>query len=103
MVGRRFDRRDVLGAVGIHGAGAVAPGGGGGGGGGTAAFVWQPAANINAAMAMSEAKCLGYKIFTIFSFVRSVLKGLKVASASGQEYRKFMQPSISFPGNDARR
>jgi hypothetical protein len=82
--------------------GAVANGGGGGGGG-TAAFVWQPAANINAATAMSETKCLGYKIFTIFSFVRSVLKGLKVASASAQEYRKFMQPSISFPGSDARR
>jgi hypothetical protein len=49
------------------GAGAVANFGGGGGGG-TAVFVWQPAANINAAMAMSETKCLRYKIFTIFSF-----------------------------------
>jgi hypothetical protein len=54
--------------------GAVANGGGGGGGG-TAAFVWQPAANISAATARSEATSLWYEIFTMFSFVWLVLKG----------------------------
>jgi hypothetical protein len=45
--------------------------------------LWQPAINVRAATAMSEAKCLCWEIFTIFSFVRVVLKGLQVASASG--------------------
>ena len=38
------------------GAGEVAAGGGGGGGG--TAFLWQPAARVRVATAMSEAKCL---------------------------------------------
>ena len=49
------------------GAGDVAAGGGGVGGG--TAFLWQPAANVNVATAMSEAKCLWCRVLTIFSSV----------------------------------
>src|ERR1700727_1745545 len=47
------------------GAGEVAVGGGGGGGG--TAFLWQPAARVNVATAMSEAKCLWCRVLTMFS------------------------------------
>jgi hypothetical protein len=65
----------VLGVTVIEavGAGAVASGGGGGGGG--TGFLWQPAANMNAATAMSEAKCLCCEIFTMFSFYDPFSKG----------------------------
>jgi hypothetical protein len=52
------------------GAGEVAAGGGGGGGG--TAFLWQPAAKVRVATAMSEAKCLWCGVFTIFSYVQFV-------------------------------
>jgi hypothetical protein len=47
------------------GAGEVASGGGGGGGG--TAFLWQPAAKVRVATAISEAKCLWCRVLTMFS------------------------------------
>jgi hypothetical protein len=66
----------LLGVTVIEAVGAGEVGDGGGGGGGGTAFLWQPAAKVRVATAISDAKYLCCGVFTMFSLRSSFPRGL---------------------------